>query len=87
MYLQSNDPVKMDVIAEKQKAQHEVGLLLILGGPGRNRTTDTRIFNPLLYRLSYQAKARKYSKSVPICKHNMQSRWIALVIMADRNFS
>jgi hypothetical protein len=29
----------------------------VLGGPGRNRTTDTRIFNPLLYRLSYQAKA------------------------------
>ena len=28
---------------------------LNLGGPGRNRTTDTRIFNPLLYRLSYQA--------------------------------
>ena len=28
----------------------------ILGGPGRNRTTDTRIFNPLLYQLSYQAK-------------------------------
>ena len=26
-----------------------------LGGLGRNRTTDTRIFNPLLYRLSYQA--------------------------------
>ena len=32
------------------------------GGQGRNRTTDTRIFNPLLYRLSYQAKARKYNK-------------------------
>ena len=32
------------------------------GGLGRNRTTDTRIFNPLLYQLSYQAKtARKYS--------------------------
>ncbi len=30
-------------------------LFLNLGGPGRNRTTDTRIFNPLLYRLSYQA--------------------------------
>ena len=29
----------------------------VLGGPGRNRTTDTRIFNPLLYQLSYQAKA------------------------------
>ena len=26
------------------------------GGLGRNRTTDTRIFNPLLYQLSYQAK-------------------------------
>jgi hypothetical protein len=27
----------------------------MLGGLGRNRTTDTRIFNPLLYQLSYQA--------------------------------
>src|SRR5690625_7225154 len=25
------------------------------GGQGRNRTADTRIFNPLLYRLSYLA--------------------------------
>ena len=25
------------------------------GGAGRNRTTDTRIFSPLLYRLSYRA--------------------------------
>jgi hypothetical protein len=33
----------------------------VLGGPGRNRTTDTRIFNPLLYQLSYQAKARNCS--------------------------
>ena len=32
----------------------------VLGGPGRNRTTDTRIFNPLLYRLSYQAKRHDY---------------------------
>ena len=34
---------------------------LILGGPGRNRTTDTRIFNPLLYQLSYQAKGTHYN--------------------------
>jgi hypothetical protein len=27
------------------------------GGLGRNRTTDTRIFNPLLYQLSYRAIA------------------------------
>ncbi len=26
------------------------------GGQGRNRTTDTRIFSPLLYQLSYLAK-------------------------------
>ena len=30
-------------------------MLESFGGLGRNRTTDTRIFNPLLYRLSYQA--------------------------------
>ena len=28
------------------------------GGLGRNRTTDTRIFNPLLYQLSYRARRR-----------------------------
>ncbi len=27
----------------------------IFGGLGRNRTIDTRIFNPLLYQLSYRA--------------------------------
>jgi len=49
------------------------------GGLGRNRTTDTRIFNPLLYRLSYQAisslllrcsdqrRPRLYINSQPIC--------------------
>ena len=40
--------------AEKKKPRIATGLDLF-GGPGRNRTTDTRIFNPLLYRLSYQA--------------------------------
>ena len=35
------------------------------GGPGRNRTTDTRIFSPLLYRLSYQAtKSTNYTQTV-----------------------
>jgi hypothetical protein len=33
------------------------------GGLGRNRTIDTRIFNPLLYQLSYRAtKKAEYSK-------------------------
>ena len=39
---------------------HPKVVLVNLGGPGRNRTTDTRIFNPLLYRLSYQAKTWNY---------------------------
>ena len=43
----------MDSIDEKN--QPLWGWFLVFGGPGRNRTTDTRIFNPLLYRLSYQA--------------------------------
>ena len=29
------------------------------GGRGRNRTNDTRIFNPLLYQLSYPAAVGK----------------------------
>jgi hypothetical protein len=41
----------------KQKAQSQgLGFLLeTFGGLGRNRTIDTRIFNPLLYQLSYRA--------------------------------
>ena len=36
--------------------QPEAGLILVkTGGLGRNRTADTRLFRPLLYRLSYQA--------------------------------
>ena len=39
-----------------------MGFCEMFGGLGRNRTIDTRIFNPLLYQLSYRAKQkRKYS--------------------------
>src|SRR5262245_6462535 len=38
----------------KQK-RHPLGVPFLFGGQGRNRTTDTRIFNPLLYQLSYLA--------------------------------
>lgn len=38
---------------------------LEIGGLGRNRTADTRIFNPLLYRLSYRAKeAKLYQREI-----------------------
>jgi hypothetical protein len=41
----------------KKKARYVFcsGLSLFYGGLGRNRTADTRIFNPLLYQLSYRA--------------------------------
>lgn len=38
------------------------------GGRGQNRTADTRIFNPLLYQLSYQAKTDKYRHFKKLCK-------------------
>ena len=38
---------------QTKKAPQKVEPLFIRGAQGRNRTTDTRIFNPLLYRLSY----------------------------------
>ena len=37
------------------------------GGLGRNRTTDTRIFNPLLYQLSYQAVKEAKSYTIFLC--------------------
>ena len=41
-------------IAVKQKEPRR-GSFCLTGGQGRNRTTDTRIFSPLLYQLSYLA--------------------------------
>jgi hypothetical protein len=34
---------------------HRKGSRRMSGGQGQNRTADTRIFNPLLYQLSYLA--------------------------------
>ncbi len=34
------------------------------GAQGRNRTTDTRIFNPLLYQLSYLGIRRRLARNV-----------------------
>jgi len=41
--------------AKKQNASTRLAFF-ISGAQRRNRTTDTRIFNPLLYRLSYLGK-------------------------------
>jgi hypothetical protein len=60
-------PITWVKITLKTKSPLQQKRAFNLGGPGRNRTTDTRIFNPLLYRLSYQAKVRKYSKGFTAC--------------------
>ncbi len=56
-------PAWVKMIPQKQKAQSQghkdwafCFCLKLCGGLGRNRTIDTRIFNPLLYQLSYRAK-------------------------------
>jgi hypothetical protein len=41
-----------ELINKYKKAPNNRGFLTD-GAQGRNRTTDTRIFNPLLYQLSY----------------------------------
>ena len=42
-------------LSPKKKPQPSLEGAFKLGGLGRNRTIDTRIFNPLLYQLSYRA--------------------------------
>ena len=52
--------------AKKEKPQESCDFLgLNPGGLGRNRTNDTRIFNPLLYQLSYRAtKSESITKGI-----------------------
>ena len=45
------------ILAKKTiKKPNRVGYCFLNGGSSGNRTSDTRIFSPLLYRLSYEAK-------------------------------
>ena len=40
-------------------ALYRMSYIRIVGASGRNRTSDTRIFSPLLYQLSYRGKYMK----------------------------
>ena len=48
------------------KKPNREGLGFESGGLGRNRTIDTRIFNPLLYQLSYRAKTDSITAVGPV---------------------
>ena len=45
---------------------------ITIGALGRNRTTDTRIFSPLLYRLSYQGTNRSKERDNLLKQNNNQ---------------
>ncbi len=65
------------------------------GGQGRNRTTDTRIFSPLLYQLSYLAfillSADADFKSLPTLSLRDPATWplfcfpLTRILSDDRN--
>ena len=60
---------RVRINAASKASSSELAFLLNLGGLGRNRTTDTRIFNPLLYQLSYQAnEVRNYTQFLDLCQ-------------------
>ncbi len=65
----------------KQTARHLIHKYLTVfekyGGQGRNRTTDTRIFSPLLYQLSYLAKNERGITPAPTGGVKRQSRILA----------
>ena len=62
-----------------QKAQREGwAFCLNLGGQGRNRTTDTRIFNPLLYQLSYLANEERIIGTILRIGKDFQNLFLVL---------
>ena len=52
-------------------------LVLFPGGSTRNRTRDTRIFSPLLYRLSYRAKIKTWQR--PTLPHSLPCSTIGAI--------
>ena len=53
--------------ADIKKAPLKNGAFRIHGAQGRNRTVDTRIFSPLLYRLSYLGEISCNAKVANFC--------------------
>jgi hypothetical protein len=63
-----------------------------IGGQRRNRTVDTRIFNPLLYQLSYLATSRELLNSTREAAHLIvkpalrQGKWQITARAAGEDF-
>ena len=52
----ANDEARTRYLHLGKVALYQMSYIRISGASGRNRTIDTRIFSPLLYRLSYRGK-------------------------------
>ena len=52
----ANDGARTRYLHLGKVALYQMSYIRIFGASGRNRTTDTGIFSPLLYRLSYRGK-------------------------------
>ncbi len=52
----ANDEARTRYLHLGKVALYQMSYIRINGASGRNRTTDTGIFSPLLYRLSYRGK-------------------------------
>ena len=56
---------------------------LFVGGQGRNRTADTRIFSPLLYQLSYLAfETFAFCNRLRICGSGQRKRGAIILVSA-----
>ncbi len=60
-------------IAKKKALRESMSSQCFLDGSGRNRTADTWIFSPLLYRLSYRAVYNMHFIYVIVIRHRLIS--------------
>ena len=68
--------VRSQTLYPAELRAHSSDLININGGSGQNRTADTRIFSPLLYRLSYRGITRQ-----SINAHLRRTRTVLVSIM------
>ena len=56
MFFGADDGARTRYLHLGKVALYQMSYIRIFGASGRNRTIDTGIFSPLLYRLSYRGK-------------------------------
>jgi hypothetical protein len=67
-YSGADDEARTRYLHLGKVALYQMSYIRIFGASGRNRTTDTGIFSPLLYQLSYRGK-------LSFCQINQQKEY------------